>query len=121
MKKTINYLKYVSIFLILELMITFIISLLNLFGINSGITTIILLICNIILFFILNYLNATKIKKRGFLEGIILGTIFIFLMIIIKIILFRNSFNISTFIYYLILFITSIFGGMFGINKKSDK
>ena len=54
MKKTVNYLKYISIFLIIELMLTFAISLLNLLGTNSGITTIILLICNIILFFILN-------------------------------------------------------------------
>lgn len=120
MKKTLNYLKLVSIFLIIELMITFIISLLNLIGINSGITTIILLICNIILFFFLNFINAHNIKKKGFLEGIILGLIFIFLMILIKILLFDNSFKISTFIYYLILFITSIFGGMFGVNKKSE-
>lgn len=121
MKKTINYLKFVSIFLIIELMLTFIISLLNLLGVNSGITTIILLICNILLFFILNFINAHNNKKKGFLEGIILGLIFIFLMVLIKIILFNSGFKISTFIYYLILFITSIFGGMFGVNKKSDK
>lgn len=120
MNKIFNYLKFISIFLILELMITFIISLLNLIGINNGITTIILLICNIILFFILNYFNAFK-KKKGFLQGIILGLIFILLMIIIKIILFSNTFYLSTFTYYLILFITSIFGGMIGVNKKSDK
>ena len=120
MLKTLNYLKYTSIFLILELMITFIISLLNLLGVNSGITTIILLISNVILFFILNFINAKNMKKKGFLEGIVLGLIFIILMILIKVILFDNAFKISTIIYYLILFITSIFGGMFGVNKKSD-
>lgn len=120
MNKLINYLKFISIFLILELMITFIMSLLNLVGVNSGITTIIMLVCNLILFFILNYFNAFKLKKKGFLEGIFLGLIFIFLMIIIKLILFRNSFGISTFIYYLILFITSILGGMIGVNKKNN-
>ena len=120
MNKLINYLKYVSIFLIIELMITFIMSLLNLLGVNSGITTIILLICNLILFFILNYFNAFKLKKKGFLEGIILGLIFILLMLLIKVLLFNSGFGISTFIYYSILFITSILGGMFGVNKKSD-
>lgn len=120
MKKVINYLKFVSIFLIIELMLTFIMSLLNFLGINSGITTIILLICNILLFLILNYFNAKFFKKKGYLEGIILGLIFIVLMFLIKIILFNNPFTISTFIYYLILFMTSIFGGMFGVNKKSD-
>lgn len=120
MNKLINYLKFISIFLILELMITFIVSLLNLFGINSGISAIIMLICNLLIFFILNYLNAFKLKKKGFLEGMLLGFIFIILMFIIKIILFDNSFSISSFIYYLILFITSILGGMFGVNKKNN-
>ena len=121
MKKAINYAKLVGIFLIIELMLTFIMSLLNLIGLNSGITTIIMLICNLILFFTLNFYNAFKIKKKGFLEGIILGCIFIALMFIIKTILFKPHFTISTFIYYLILLITSIFGGMMGVNKKSDK
>ena len=101
MNKIFNYLKFISVFLIIELMITFIISLLNLIGLNSGIGTIIILICNIILFFALNF--------------------FILLMFLIKIILFENTFKISTLIYYLILFITSIFGGMFGVNKKSEE
>jgi len=120
MNKLIHYLKFVSIFLIIELMLTFIMSLLNLIGVNSGITTIIMLVLNIILFFVLSYNNACKLKKKGFLEGIILGSIFISLMFIIKIILFKASISISTLIYYLILFTTSILGGMFGVNKKSD-
>lgn len=121
MNKLINYLRFISIFMIIELMITFIVSLLNLFGINSGITAIIMLICNILLFFVLSFFNAFKLKKKGFLEGIILGIIFIGLMFIIKLILFNNSLGISTLIYYLILLITSILGGMFGVNKKSEK
>ena len=52
MSRLFNYLKFIAIFLIVELMITFITSLLNLIGLNSGITTIIMFILNIILFFI---------------------------------------------------------------------
>lgn len=107
--------------MILELMITFIMSLLNLLGINSGITTIIMLICNLLIFFFLSYFNAYKQKKKGFLEGIILGILFIIFMVMIKVILFDSGIGISTIIYYLILFITSILGGMMGVNKKSDK
>lgn len=121
MNKLFNYLKFISIFLIFELMITFIVSLLNLLGLNSGITQIILLISNIILFFGLNYINASKLKKKGFLEGIFLGSVFIGLMILIKLILINNKFSLASFIYYIILFIISIFGGMIGVNKKSDK
>ena len=120
MKKLVNYLKFIGIFLIIELAITFIMSLLNLLGISSGITSLIIFIFNIILFFILNFLNAKKTIKRGFLEGLILGLIFISIMFLIKIVLFDNSFNIATIIYYIILLVTSVLGGMFGINKKSD-
>lgn len=119
MNKLINYLKFISIFMIIELMLTFIVSLLNLIGLNSGITTIIMLISNILLFFVLTFYNAFKLKKKGIIEGLILGSIFIIFMIIIKIILFANSFSIATFIYYLLLLITSAIGGMFGVNKKS--
>ncbi len=121
LNKLINYLKFIAIFLILELLFTFVVSLLNLLGLNSGITTIIIFILNILLFFILSLINASKVKKKGFLEGIILGLIFIILMILIKIILFDNTFNLSTFIYYLILLLTSLFGGMIGVNKKEAK
>ena len=59
MNKVLNYLKYISIFMILELMITFIISLLNLIGMKRGITEIIILIFNIILFLVI--ITKTKI------------------------------------------------------------
>ncbi len=121
MNKLINYAKFIAIFLILELLFTFFVSLLNLLGLNSGITTIIIFILNIILFFILSFINASKIKKKGYLEGIIIGLIFIILMVLIKIILFDNTFSISTFIYYLILLLTSLFGGMTGVNKKEKQ
>lgn len=121
LNKLINYLKFTSVFLILELLLTFITSLLNLLGLNSGITTIILFIANIILFFTLNFINAHKCQKKGLIEGLILSVIFLFLMFLIKIVMFNGKFFISTFIYYLILIITGIFGGLVGVNKKSEQ
>lgn len=120
MNRLINYLKFIGIFLIIELAITFIISILNLLGISSGITSLIIFIFNIILFFTLSFINARKKQKGGYLEGLLIGLIFIALMYLIKVILINNSVNITTIIYYIILLITSILGGMFGINKKSD-
>lgn len=121
MNKLLNYGKFLLIFITFELLITFIMSFLNLLGINSGITSIILLVINIILFFVLNFINAHNQKKKGFLEGVFLGLLFLIIMLTLKISLFNNSFKISTFIYYIILFVTSILGGMFGVNKKSDE
>ncbi len=121
MNKLINYLKYVGIFLIVELALTFITSLLNLLGLNSGITSIILFVSNIILFFVLSFFNAFKKQRKGLIEGLIIGAIFIVLMFLIKIILFNGGLGIPTLIYYLILFVTSILAGMIGVNKKAKK
>lgn len=120
LNKLINYLKFISIFLIIELLLTFITSLLNLLGLNSGITTIILLIANIIIFFILNFLNARQWQKKGLIEGLTLSFIFLIFMVLIKIILFDNKLYLSTIIYYLILLFTGLFGALVGVNKKKD-
>ena len=77
LNKIINYLKFISIFLIVELLLTFLTSLLNLLGLNSGITTIILFITNIIIFFILSFANAHKWQKKGLIEGLIISLIFL--------------------------------------------
>lgn len=58
-------------------------------------------------------------KKHGWLDGIIYGSIFIMLLLIINILFFSN-FKFKNLIYYLILLITSILGGIVGINKKKN-
>ena len=118
MEKLINYLKYSGVFIIFELILTFITSLFNLLGLNSGITTIILFISNIILFFILSYRNAIILKKNGLVEGLTMGLLFIFIMYLIKLILFNGYIRLSTIIYYFILLIVSIFSSTLGVNKK---
>ena len=50
--------------------------------------------------------------------GIKLSLIFIILMVIINLILFKSSFNIGRFIYYIILIASAILGGSFGKNLK---
>ena len=121
MGKALNYLKFLSVFIILELAITFITSLLNLLGISSGITALLLFVSNIIIFFVLSFKNAILAKKNGYLEGLILGIIFIFTIFLIKVVLFNFEITIASIIYYLILLIISIVAGMFGANKKSEK
>ena len=121
MNKILIYIKYSTIFIIIELLISFIISLFNIIGISYGITQLIILISNIILFFILNYLNAQNWKKNGYLKGILLGSIFIVIMLILKFLFLNKEINITTIIYYIILLSVSMFGGMIGVNKKSNK
>ena len=79
-----KYFKLASIFLIIELMIAFIVSLLNLIGLNGGISSIILLILNIILFFILTFYSGKNSNEKGYLVGLLTSSLLIFLMFVIN-------------------------------------
>lgn len=62
---------------------------------------------------------GSKTNKKGWLEGIKLGLIFIIFLIIYNFI--NDSFNIKNILYYLIVITSSIFGSMVGISiKKTD-
>lgn len=115
-----KYLRYSVVFLTIELMITFVVSLLNLIGINSGITSIVLLVLNIMTFLILSFYNGKSSDKKGYLSGLILSLIFIIIMFLLN--GFMNGFllRLSTIIYYIILIVVSIIGGTIGINKKVE-
>lgn len=57
-----------------------------------------------------------KIKEKGWLEGLKLGLLLIIIFITIS--SFANtSFSIKMILYYLIILITAVLGGMIGINK----
>lgn len=58
--------------------------------------------------------------KYGILEGLKLGAIFILIMIIIKIIT-NSTFDIRTFIYSIIIILTTSIGSIIGINKLQKK
>lgn len=115
-----KYFKLASIFLIIELMIVFIVSLLNLIGLNGGISSIILLILNIILFFILTFYSGKNSNEKGYLVGLLTSSLLIFLMFVINSIFYGINLRLSTIIYYLILILTGVIGGTIGINKKKE-
>ena len=70
------------------------------------------------------FINALILGKNtdkyGILEGLKLGAIFILIMIIIKIIN-NNTFDIRTFIYSIIIILTTSIGSIIGINKLQKK
>ena len=58
-------------------------------------------------------------NKYGIVEGLKLGTIFLLVMIILKLIT-SSSFDIRTFIYSFIILLTTSVGAVIGINKKDS-
>lgn len=121
MYKLLNYLKYIGLFIGFIIGIAIISSLINLTGLNSAIVNKIAVILTAISFFIISTIASKKINEKGYILGIKLSLIFVFLMIIINLIFFKSGISIDRIIYYIILIISSILGGSFGKNLKIKK
>lgn len=117
MKNLLKYLGYYTLFLITLVFIT---SLLNLIGVNSTITNLLIFIFNIILFFIFGLKNGKKANNKGYLAGLKVGGLFLLVLLIISLFTSKNIFSLTTIIYYLVLILASTLGGSLGINKKSE-
>ncbi len=118
-----NYLKRlgisISISVITFISFLLIITLLSYINVLKGNGIVIAtLLIPIISIFIGSFSLGRKSNKKGWLEGIKLGAILIFIIFLIDALIFK-SFILKKIIYYSILLITSILGSMIGIvNKK---
>lgn len=63
------------------------------------------------------FLMGKKVKKNGYLEGLKISLIIVFIFIIISLVL--GKFTFKNLIYYLILIIAGICGSILGINKNT--
>lgn len=115
-----KYLKNVGFYLLFLILVIFICSLLNLIGVNSTITNLLLFIFNLGLFLIYGFKTGIKSKEKGYLAGLKISLLLLLILILINLITTKNIFNFTTLIYYLILLLTGTFGGMLGISKHKD-
>jgi len=114
-----TYGKTILFFLGVILVLSFIISLLNLGNIlYSKATDTIILIGMILTLFIIGFEYGKKATKKGYMEGLKIGGCLIFLLIIINLLFYKTGFSIERFIYYVVLILSSTLGSMIGINKK---
>lgn len=118
MKKYNFLIKNLSFFIILEMFLIFIISLLNLIGLSTSITTIIIFIINLVLFFLFGFIFGKTTYKKGYISGLSSGLLLIFIMSLLAIILYKGEFNINLILYYATLLCSTTFGGMVGKSKK---
>lgn len=103
------------------LILTFITTLFSYFNIMSDkVTSIIKIIIPIISMFIGGFYIGKRSLKKGFLEGLKLGSIFSIILIIFNYLALDNSFKFKYLLFYIILIISSILGSMIGINKKKQ-
>ena len=70
-----------------------------------------------LLMFILGLYGGKRTAKKGYLEGLKLGFIIVFILLILNLVFIR-IFNLNILVYYLIIIMSSMFGSMIGINLK---
>lgn len=119
-KKYLKTIKYLGIFILIELFLAFILGLTNLFGISSYITNLLSFLFNIALFFILSFKKGKITNKKAYIEGLINGLMLISCLFIITLIFFIKKISIYTIFYYLILISTSIIASILGKNTKKE-
>ena len=115
--KLINYLKSFLYFIIPFLSLLLLITILYYFDIiNNNIMKYL----KIIIVILSSFIGGFKIGKlsidKGYLKGILLSIIIIFIFFIISII--TKNLNINQIVYYLIIIVCTTIGSMFGIYKK---
>lgn len=70
--------------------------------------------------FIASYFTAKKIGDKGYFIGIIIGLI-VFVTITVLSLVLGNSLSLNTLFHFIIILLSSIAGGIIGVNYKKDK
>lgn len=118
MNKIINYLKSISLFLILFIVYLLIISLIYFLEvINYNTVSIINYIIILLLFFILGFKTSILERNKGYLNGFIVSSTLCIIFSLIT--LFISKYSFATLVYYLSLILSSITGGIIGIQKSA--
>lgn len=112
-------LKSILTFFIIILVGTLFLTLFNYFNLlPAKIISILKLILSLTSMFISSYKLGKQSEKKGYIEGLKLGSIIILIFLILVIIL--DKFTLKSLLYYLILLLTSILSSMIGINRKKS-
>ncbi len=121
MEKLLNYMKTLGYFIVSLLILSLVLSLINLITpISSGALTILSTISLMVIYFIIGFKRGKVTSSKGWWCGIKNGLILCLTLLLISLIFFTKNIKLSTFIYYGILILVTIFGSIIGINKKKE-
>ena len=119
MNKIINYLKSISLFLIIFIIYLLLISLISYYEIlNPKTISIINYIVILFIFFILGFKASNLEGRKGYLNGFLVSLVLITLFILITLI--TDKIDFSKLVYYLTLIASSVTGGIVGVGKKKN-
>ena len=117
MVKVKKYVKLISLFFMILLLYIMLISVFLYFEIFSYNTVFIInYLFFLIIFFLLGFKISKLEERKGYLNGFLIGSSIVIIFTILS--LFFSSLNLGSLVYYLSLIVSSMIGGIFGVNKK---
>lgn len=121
MKQIINYLKALGLTFSIILITALILAIFCYYtNIDNGFISFLKLAIPVISIFISAFVLGKKTNKKGFIEGLKIALLFIVIVFIISL-LVKAKLGLNTFLYYLLITLTSMLGASIGINKKEKK
>lgn len=118
MKKYLTPILYTLAFLVIG---TFFTSILYYFNITSDkVNQILIYLIAIIAMFVGSMIFAKNNKYKGIISGLLYFVGWFVIMLIMSLLVFKSSFKISGLIYYGVLMIFSVLGGIIGKNYQEE-
>ena len=109
--------KEILTFFIILLLSTFILTLFNYFNwMSAKMISILKFLITLLTLFITSYRLGKSSEKKGYLEGLKMGSIIVAIFTVC--ILLLDQFQVRTILYDFILLLTSVLSSMIGINRK---
>lgn len=71
--------------------------------------------------FAASFYAAKKLNKRGFLTGLIVGGITFLIITLISLFVDKGSITVNTIFHFVIIMLSSLIGGIMGVNKGANK
>ena len=97
-----------------------IISVLYYFLIPSKVVQVLSMIYLTLVFFVFGFKTGKKAEAKGFLAGLKIGGIFLFVLLLLNLFLHHFQFHLLTLLFYFVLLLASILGATLGINTKKE-
>lgn len=119
LKKYKDLLKIIGKFFISLFIYLIIITIFAYFNIISyNVVSVLSFIFMILLFLISGFKTGKISEKKGFISGLFIGIVITFILLLLSLI-FKSFPTLKSLLYFFILIISSVIGGMIGINKKN--
>lgn len=83
--------------------------------------TILLYLIGIMSIFVGSLKLSKNLNQKGIITGVIYFGVFVVIMIFTSVVIFKSELNIKSFIYYFVLLIFSMLGGVLGKNMQEEK